>query len=201
VRRRHPAAFTAITPVTLEPRTRTSAASSREPHPLHASLFGAAWTLAIAAHLAEAGAGSATFFEHVQELGSADHNIYPLFHVLSDLCDCADGRVIPQGSAGGSLADDEDEGDSTGGTASLLVRRDSGSVLLLANLSPHPRTVRIPQAFAPASVRVLDTATAQRAAADRQGFRRHARAAGGATSIELAAFATARLEGEVTEPR
>ena len=185
VRTRHPDAFTAITPVTLGPRPGPSAAPSREPHPLYASLFGAAWTLAVAAHLAEAGAGSATFLEGLRQLGVAGPNVYPLFHVLCDLCDCAGSTVV--------LA-----GESTNEAASLLVRRRSGAVLLLANLSRHPRTAPVPPGFAPTSLRVLDQATAWRAGAEWAAFRAERHDAAGMSRVGLGAFATARLDGEMT---
>jgi hypothetical protein len=185
VRARHPGAFTAVTPVTLGPRSRPSAAPPREPHPLYGSLFGAAWTLAVAAHLAQAGAGSATFLASLQELAVAGTNVHPLFHVLCDLCDCAGGTV--------ALA-----GESTGDVASLLVRRRSGAVLLLANLSRHPRTAPVPPGFAPASLRVLDQATALRAGAEWAVFRAERHSAAGVSSVHLGAFATGRLDGEIT---
>ncbi|MEO7271451.1 MAG: hypothetical protein ABIX28_06790 [Vicinamibacterales bacterium] len=185
VRARHPDAFTAVTPITLGPRWRPSAPPPREPHPLYASLFGAAWTLAVAAHLARAGAGSATFLEGLQELAVAGPNVSPLFHVLCDLCDCAGGTV--------ALA-----GESTPDVTSLLVRRGPGAVLLLANLSRRPCTAPLPPGFAPASLRVLDQATAWRAGADGVGLRAERHAAAGVSSVQLGPFGTARLDGEIT---
>jgi hypothetical protein len=186
VRARYPGRTTAVTPVTLAPRTAPRDAAARGPHPLHASLFGAAWTLAMASHIAKAGAASATFFSDVRELGSIDAD--PVFHVVADLCECMDGSVIAHPEL--------DEDDTLG---SLVVQRPSGAVLLLANLTRNPRTVAIPRAFTPRSVRVLDATTARRAAANRDAFRRERRDARSTTSVELDAFATASVDGELAE--
>lgn len=188
VRARYPGRTTAVTPVTLAPRTAPSEAAARGPHPLHASLFGAAWTLAMASHIAKAGAASATFFSDVRELGSID--AHPVFHVLADLCECLDGSVI--------APPELDEDDTLG---SLVVQRPYAAVLLLANLTQDPRTVSIPRAFRPQSSRVLDATTASRAAANRDAFRRERRDVPSMTTVELGPFATARLDGDIMEPR
>jgi D-apionolactonase len=188
MRRRHPEASAIVTPVTLAPRPRLSAPPPADVHPLHRSLFGAAWTLAIAAHLARAGAASVTFFERLRELGLLQRGVFPLYHVVADVCECAGGTV---------LAGDDDEAN----TATLLVRRDSGAVWLAANLSRDRRIVRVPENFMAASMRVLDRETAVRAAADPLGFRTARCPAAGARAIELGPFATARADGEVATRR
>jgi hypothetical protein len=48
-------------------------------------------------------------------------------------------------------------------------------------------------------VRVLDATTARRAAANRDAFRRERRDARSTTSVELDAFATASVDGELAE--
>lgn len=181
VRARHPGVATAITPVTLGPR---AASDSSDPHPLYGSLFGAAWTLAAASHIARAGAGSVTFFSDVRQL--TWRGVSPLFHVLADYCEWAGGSVVQ---------DSDSENDEK--VTSLLVRRPSGAVLLVANLSRHPRTIRIPSAFLARRWRVLDTTTVGRAVDDRHAFRREVRDAHGIETLELGAFATARLDGEL----
>ena len=187
--RRHPKASAIVTPVTLAPRPRPSAPLPADVHPRHRSLFGAAWTLAMAAHLARAGAASVTFFAGLRELGlHQPGGLFPLFHVVADVCDCAGGTVL----AGG---------DDAGDTASLLVRWDSGAVWLAANLSRERRTVRVPVNFVPASLRLLDCETAAHAATDWRRFRTARRPAAGALTIELAPFATARVDGDVAAGR
>ena len=189
MRRRHANASAIVTPVTLAPRPRPSAPPPADVHPLHRSLFGAAWTLAMAAHLARAGAASVTFFAGLRELGVHQRgSVFPLFHVVADVCECVGGTV---------LAGDDDEGD----TATLLVRRDSGAMWLAANLSRVRRTVPVPVNFVPASLRVLDCVTAARAATDWPRFRTARGTAAGALTIELAPFATARVDGEIAAGR
>jgi hypothetical protein len=194
VRARHPAAATAITPITLRRRPRAPAPTPPGVDPLHRSIFGAAWTLGMAAHLAEVGANSATFYEGVEELSSGD-GVFPLLHVLADVCECAGGRVVPMSREAGVAGDGERS--SAGARASLLVERRSGAVLMLANLSPDERSMPIPSAFAPAGVRLLDETTARRAATDWKGFRRDTRSMGRAAVVDLGPFATARLDGEI----
>jgi D-apionolactonase len=194
VRARHPAAATAITPITLRRRPRAPAPTPPGVDPLHRSLFGAAWTLGMAAHLAEVGANSATFYEGVEELSSGD-GVFPLLHVLADVCECAGGRVVPMSREAGVAGDGERS--SAGARASLLVERRSGAVLMLANLSPDECSMPIPSAFAPAGVRLLDETTARRAATDWKGFRRDTRSMGRAAVVDLGPFATARLDGEI----
>jgi hypothetical protein len=196
VRARHPSVLTAITPITLRPRVRGSTAPPPGAHPLHRSLFGAAWTLAMAAHLARSGADSGTFYEGLEELTSAGDGVFPLLHVLADICECAPGTVLPTQLEAGA-ATTCGERDCSDEEAVLLVRRGSDAVLLLANLSLHPRSVRIPATFAPAGIRVLDENTMRRAAIDWSGFRREKSSVRGRASIELGAFATARLDGEL----
>lgn len=143
----------------------------------------------MAAHLARAGAASVTFFARLRELGFEQRGgVFPLFHVVADVCECVGGTV---------LAGDEEEGD----TATLLVRRDSGAMWLAANLSRERRTARVPVNFVPASLRVLDCDTAARAATDWRRFRTARGTAAGALTIELAPFATARVDGEVAAGR
>jgi len=198
VRFRHPRALTAITPITLRPRAQASAPPSPSGHPLHRSLFGAAWTLAMAAQLAQCGADSATFYEGIADMASGAHAAFPLLHVLADVCECARGTVVPtQIEADGETTCRERDGVDHG--ALLLARRGPAAMLLLANLSPHPRSLRIPRGFAPAAMRVLDENTARRAAVDWSGFRHDTSSGRGTTAIELPAFATARLDGEFVD--
>ena len=198
VRFRHPRALTAITPITLRPRARASAPPSPSGHPLHRSLFGAAWTLAMAAQLTQCGADSATFYEGIADMASGAHGAFPLLHVLADVCECARGTVVPtQIEADVETTCRERDGADHG--ALLLARRGPAAMLLLANLSAHPRSLRIPRGFAPAAMRVLDENTVRRAVVDWSGFRHDTSSRRGTTAIELPAFATARLDGEFVD--
>ncbi|MPZ20666.1 MAG: hypothetical protein GEV06_22560 [Luteitalea sp.] len=191
VRARHRNAWTAVTPVTLGPRARGSLPPPPTAHPLHACLFGGAWTLAVAAHLATAGVDSVTFLESVRELGSAT-GTHPLFHVLADLRECFGGRLTLQPAVA--------DGEEPDAGAALLVGRDaSRAVLLLANLTGSRRHVPLPASFEADHVRILDIDTAERAGRDRAGFRReHGHQPAGRT-LALNAFATARVDGRLVD--
>jgi hypothetical protein len=191
VLQRHPGALIAISPVTIRPRAWRAVGV----HPLHASLLGAAWTLAMAAHLAHAGAASVTFFEQLSDTIAPDGTPYPLFHVLQDLGECAGARVVhgPEGQ-------DAEHGDR-GTPATLLLAHGARGTLLAANLSGHPTVLPLPPGFVPEGVRVLDEDTAARAAADPSGFRAQRRTGGRLDSVRLAPFASARLDGHLTQVR
>jgi hypothetical protein len=190
MRHRRPEATPIVTPVTLAPRRPPLAPPPAVVHPLHRSLFGAAWTLAMAAHLARAGAGSVTFFEDLRALGLQQRGgVFPLFHVLADLSECAGGTVL--------AAHDDDEFE----TATLLVRRDSGSVWLAANLSRKRRVLQVPANFLPASLRVLDQETAALAVTDWRHFRQARSIAADMRRLELPSFGTARVDGELITGR
>jgi len=110
VRNYFPGKPACVTPVTLKPRfnpvaTTTDAAANPQELPANVdvrqlSLFGAAWTLAMLKHLAEAGAASVTFFETVGWRGvmeqmcgpllpgkfpSSASSVFPLYHVFADV--------------------------------------------------------------------------------------------------------------------
>ena len=72
---------------------------------------------------------------------------------------------------------------------------------LAANLSRERRTLRVPVNFVPASLRLLDCETAAHAATDWRRFRTARRPSAGARTIELAPFATARVDGDVAAGR
>jgi hypothetical protein len=194
---RHPSVPTAITPVTIRPRVRGSTPRLHGDHPLQRSLFAAAWTLAVAAHLARAGANSVTFFDGLDDLTSGG-DVFPVVHIVADVCEGVDGIVVPTERAADAAPGDGNRHNADL-EALLLIRRRSDAVLLLANLSPHPRAIRIPPAFVATAIRVLDQHSARRAMTDWSGFRRDRSPARGLSTIELGAFATARVDGELTD--
>jgi hypothetical protein len=194
---RHQDTRTAITPITLRPRQSPSSATESGVHALQSSLFGASWTLAMAVHLAQAGADSVTFYNDVDELWSAQTSVFPLFHVLADVCECAGATVV----AGTTDAELRERADSAEDDVYLLVDCASRAVLLMANLSRQQRTMRVPTFFAANAVRVLDETTVRYASADCEDFRAERRSVNGLTTIELGPFATARIDGHLTGGR
>ena len=168
VRARHPDASATVTPVTLGRGLARRRHRRPTPHPLHRSLFGAAWTLAMAAHLAKAGAGSATFFEGCESSGCRSAAAFSRCSMCSRTCASA-----PAGRSWQARRDERD-------TAALLVRRGSGAVLLppTFRVSATPGSARL-RAGKPAPARRDGGARRHRLAAFRA--ERHA-AAGARTS-------------------
>jgi hypothetical protein len=201
----------AVTPVTLNQRF-NPIATGPEPEPppgelppqvdrRQPSLLSAGWTLASAKHLAEAGAASVTYFETTGWRGVIEaeqenpaparfHSwpgmIFPLYHVLADLCESREGEVIGVDST------------SAFSVEALALRVDSGLRLLLACLQPTDVRCRIGGLSGDrASVRRLDEHSFQTAAVDPARFRADTEAVRvrrGIVELELAPFSTLRLD-------
>lgn len=146
--------------------------------PRQMSLLGAAWTLAVLAELVAEGAGSITIYDTIGPRGvMADDVVFPLFHVIADVGELADGPGI-------SIMRPAD------GVTGLLTRR----ALLLANLSREPRTVTLPDGCRPKSLRLLDATSARSAMTAPDAFRARTSNASAAGVVTLPPFATARLD-------
>ena len=128
VRARRPNASIAVSPVTLGPRE-WEADTRAGLHPLYESHFAAAWTVATAKHLAEAGASSVTLFNRL-DIVTGDT---PLAAILPALCH-ANGDMVTPTTA------------SHDGIASLCLRAEATALLFLANLTPKDQKVRLPAA-------------------------------------------------------
>jgi D-apionolactonase len=165
------------------------------------SLLGAAWTLASAKSLAEAGTDSVTYFETTgwrgvvetetgspvpESFPSRPGAVFPLYHVLADLGEGKGAEVLASRSSR-PLA-----------VASLALRRGDGLVVLLANLTPtEQRCVVEGLPEGEASVRTLDEETALEAADEPEAFRdasETARVAGGRLEFTLLPYAVVRLQ-------
>jgi hypothetical protein len=165
------------------------------------TLLGAAWTLASAKSLAEAGAGSATYFETTgwrgvveTEAGSAlaerfpsqPGGVFPLYHVLADLGESKGWEVVASTSAR-PLA-----------VAALALRSDGAVRVLVANLTyAEQRAVVGGLPEGPLSLRVLDEETAVEARDDPAAFRarrERAEAAGGELALTLRPYAVVRID-------
>jgi len=83
----------AVTTLTLRKRPALDRAVA-QPDARQASLLGAVWTLGTAASLARAGAKSLTYYEAVGPRGVLEADaVFPLYHVLADLCEWRGSRV------------------------------------------------------------------------------------------------------------
>jgi hypothetical protein len=202
----------AVTPVTFNQRF-NPVATGPEPDPepgelpsqvdrRQPSLFGAGWTLSSAKHLAEAGAASVTYFETTgwrgviesetgspapKQFRSLPGGVFPLYHVLSDLCELAGGQVAEARSTGPLLGE------------ALAIRVDDVLAVLVANLTPARRRCRIASLPArSAAVRRLDEETFVHACTEPASFRATAEplgpSAANALTLELAPFAYSRVD-------
>jgi hypothetical protein len=165
------------------------------------TLLGAAWTLASVKSLAEAGAGSATYFETTgwrgvveTEAGSADADrfpsqpgaVFPLYHVLADLGESKGWQVLASTSTR-PLA-----------VAALALRNEGAVRVLVANLTgAEHRAVVAGLPDGPVSLRVLDEETAVEARDVPAAFRARresADQAGGELALTLRPYAVVRID-------
>ena len=174
----------AITPITLKPRfnpNATSAAADDEPGRLpepvdvrQMSLFGAGWTVGSLKYLAESGVASLTYYETTGWRGvmeraagspqpdlfrSLPGAVFPLYHVLADVGEYAGGSVIPSRSSNPLQLD------------GLALRQDGHTRVIIANLSPEQRRVRVQNLDGLVQARFLDETNAVQAMIAPEAFR------------------------------
>ncbi len=206
-----------VTPITLRPRFNAVAVTDQEfpagtfpegtlPGPVDVrqpSLFGAAWTLGSIAALGGAGADGLTYYDTVGPAGviespagspapaeffSRPDTPYPLAVVLADAARLAGGRVCRVSGADPARV------------AAIAVRQPDRTTVLLANLTAGTCEVAVAlpaAAGAPATLRILDEHSAERAATDLTSFLRTApqvASTGGTVLMTLNPYGTARLE-------
>ena len=188
----------AVSPVTLRMRWNPNATVPLPPDaalaaacdPRQATPFAAAWTVGSLRGLAAGGVEAVTFYETHGPRGLMDGGgPYPAFHVLADVCEAGDAAFVPTTSSRPL------ELDGLGLASAGLLR------LLVANLLPTRRGVRC-RGLPPGrrfAVRILEEATAPRAAVDPVGFRTtvaHHLAADstGGIDLELGPHAVATLD-------
>jgi hypothetical protein len=165
------------------------------------SLLGAAWTLASAKSLAEAGTDSVTYFETTgwrgvletdtgspapESFPSRPGMVFPLYHVLAELGEAKGAEVLASRSSR-SLA-----------VVALALRRDDALVVLVANLTPTEQRCTLEGLpDGPASVRTLDEETALEAAEEPEVFRSRSETvsvAAGMLELALLPYAVVHLE-------
>lgn len=174
-----------VSPVTLKMRWNPNATSAPKPappgdpppqvDPRQMSLLVAGWTLGSIKYLAEAGAASLTYFETTGWLGVMETEqgsplpekfpsiagaVFPVFHVLGDIGEGRDWKVVPAVSSDRMRVD------------ALVLRNPQGLTrILLANHTPHEQSVRIPHLAGRFSGRFLDASNAETAMRDPESFR------------------------------
>jgi D-apionolactonase len=199
-----------VSPITLKPRF-NSAATSAAPElapgelppqvdPRQMSLFGAGWTVGSLKRLIESGVAAATYYETTgwrgviqgeapspvpEQFPSRPGMVFPVYHVFADLAEWKDGEVVSSRSSDPLAVE------------TLVVARDGMLHLLVANLTPEPRTATI-DALSAEDVRArrLNADTVQVAAFDPLTFRSQAETmtAHGPLKLTLAPFEVARLD-------
>lgn len=200
-----------ISPVTLKPRfnpvvTGPEAAAPAgelpsQVDPRQMSLFGAAWTLAAFKALAEAGAGSVTFYETVgwrgimeseggpplpQRFRSISKGVFPMYHVFADIGEFAGGQFLSGLSTQPLVVD------------VLALHQDGRIAVLLANLTPQRQAVRLGGISGTMRKRMLDETSAETAMRDPESFRE--KWGKGEMSFELPPFGYCRLDLDETKP-
>jgi len=152
----YPKSPVAISPVTLKPRFNPDevvAESNIDPNKLppqvdsrQMSLYGACWTAGSIKSFAEFGADSLTYYETVGWRGvletdsgppmpvqffSKPRMVFPLYHVLADVCEMAGGRVVPTKSSRPLSAD------------AFSIAGDKGLRVIAYNLTWLPQNVSL----------------------------------------------------------
>jgi hypothetical protein len=202
----------AVTPITFNQRF-NPVATGPEPEPgpgelpsqvdpRQPSLAGAVWTLASAKHLAEAGAASLTYFETAGWRGVVESDegsplparfrslpdaVFPLYHVLADLCELQDAHVLSARSSAPLAVE------------ALALHAGGRTALLVANLSPLPQRCRIETLpVGSVTVRRLDEQSFVDACTEPARFRAGAEpleaAERDSLTLELAPFAYVRVD-------
>jgi len=201
-----------ISPVTLRPRF-NPAATGPEPEPApgelppqvdarQMSLFGACWTLGSSKYLAESGAHSVTYYETTGWRGVMEREpgsplpdrfpsipgaVFPLYHVLADVGEFREARVLPSASSDPLTVE------------GLVLQQGERRRVLLCNLTPTSQRVIVRDLPAVVRVRSLDETNAQQAMREPVVYRawpgKVAHPVDGVLTLDLRPYAVARLDG------
>jgi hypothetical protein len=206
-------ALVIVSPVTLRQRF-NPVATGPEPEPppcelpsqvdvRQMSLFGAGWTLGSIKCLAESGVHSVTYYETTGWRGvmeteqgsplpakfrSLPGSVFPLYHVIADVCEFAGGEVLPSIS------------DAPLVVQGLAIRKGGRLRILLANLTDKEQKVRIAGEVLdkPLRLRSLDETNAEAARSSPESFRQEwrelAATAGGRIEVRLRPFAVSAID-------
>lgn len=200
-----------VSPVTLRPRRNQHAPPgiALEPvdelpftvDPRQMSLFGAVWTLGSLKYLAESGAHSATYYETTgwrgvmerasgatlpERFHSIPGAVFPLYHVLAEVGEFVGGEVVLSRSSDPLRVD------------GLCLRHQQRRRVLLANLTLNEQPVRIVGLGARVSIKRLNTANAEWAMREPEGYRvasgETLDVIGGELLLHLAPYETVRVD-------
>jgi hypothetical protein len=201
----------AISPITLKPRFRPMAAGAEpEPEPgklpstvdaRQVSLFGAGWTVGSLKYVSESGVDSVTYYETSGWRGvmeteegpslpeafrSLPGSVFPVYHILADVGEFVDGKVIPTTSSNVLKVD------------GLAMRKDDTTRLILANLSPERQQVTVRGLNQRVRVRQLNETNAEEAMRSPEAFRAEEgetlQLSRGTLQLSLLPYAVARID-------
>jgi hypothetical protein len=165
------------------------------------SLLGAGWTAGSLKYIAESNVASVTYYETtgwrgVMELEggspvpdvfrSLPGGVYPLYHVLADVGDCAAGEVLPTTSS------------DTLKVNGLALRQHGKSRVILANLSPDAQQVTVRNLGERVRLRGLDETNAEQAMQTPEEFREKEgetrQTTSGTLEVSLLPYAVVRID-------
>jgi D-apionolactonase len=205
-----------VGPVSLRPRYNPDAPDEPdEPAELpgsvdarQLSVFGACWALATLKALAEEGVCATTWCETTGPKGLIENAteppygrafpsrpglVFPLYHVLRDVCELRGAQVLACAS------------DAPQTCAALAVRHQSGVTVLLANLRPHPVTASVRLGLAGPGVKVRRlNATTTEALLAAEHYRTQTSVLGaeaGTVRLDLAPYEYTRLDCASTDEK
>jgi hypothetical protein len=205
-----PGAGVAVSPVTLASRLGPYPAGEPGPGEPPAdvdlrghALFGASWTLGAVRWLAAEHPDCVTFYETSGPHGIVERtsgpspagvpastgSAYPVLHVLADIAERRDDALV------------EIESSDPLAVSALALSGDRGLRVLVANHGSLPRAVRLEGLNRDrVRVRMLDETSAELAMDDPSAFRATVEvsheASGGELSLQLGAYAVARVDGD-----
>jgi hypothetical protein len=205
-----PGAGVAVSPVTLASRLGPYPAGEPGPGDPPAdvdlrghALYGASWTLGAVSWLASEHPDSVTFYETsgphgvvasasgtpIAGVPSSPGSAYPVLHVLADLAERRDDELV------------EVESSDPLAVSALALRGAHGLRVLVANHGSLPRAIRLEGLSEDSvAVRILDETSAELAMDDPDAFRATVDVShdtsGGDLSLQLGAYAVARIDGE-----
>jgi hypothetical protein len=206
-----------VSPVTLKQRF-NAVATSADPEtapghlppqvdPRQMSLFAAGWTVGSLHSLLESEMDAVTYYETTgwrgviqgDEAPAAPERfparagmVFPMYHVFADLAEWKDGRVVRSQSSNPLAVE------------TLAIQNDGTLHLLIANLTPRPRSVAIDvPAGRKVALRRLNADTVEEAATNPERFRSHRQTleADGTSTLKLAPFEVARLDASQPVPQ
>lgn len=203
----------AVSPVTLKMRNNPNATGPSPKVPAgqlppqvdtrQMSLLGAGWTLGSLKYLCESGVHSITYYETSgwrgvmetaqgsslpDQFPSLPGAVFPLYHVLEDMGEFADGEVIPTSSNRILLVE------------ALVLRHKGKLCILLANFTTQKHSVHLPDLQSSLFVRWLDDTNVEHAIRMPEAYRlqpKHEIEAGSdGLRLEMPPYAIARIQGE-----